>query len=159
MSMSLPFIYKPYVIKTPQDGFPPCGTYVDGGLWNNLPYREVSPGTMDQTLGLRLEVVAPEPVRNLGQLLGRTATFGLFGTGESQSQVIRSYGAQIITLDTCPLSLIDFDPKKPDRDAAVERAARAVYVAFGKPPPKTDTQDDIKSALRRIGSAACVGDS
>jgi hypothetical protein len=42
ISMSLPIIYKPYVIKKKIPGWPPCGTYIDGGIWNNLPFREIA---------------------------------------------------------------------------------------------------------------------
>jgi len=41
ISMSLPGIYKPYLVTEQRTGWPPCGTYVDGGLWNNLPFREI----------------------------------------------------------------------------------------------------------------------
>lgn len=40
ISMGLPYLYKPYVIDEAVRGWPPCGVYVDGGVWNNLPYRE-----------------------------------------------------------------------------------------------------------------------
>jgi predicted acylesterase/phospholipase RssA len=43
ISMSLPLIYKPYVFTRTIPGWPPCGTYVDGGLWNNIPLREIEP--------------------------------------------------------------------------------------------------------------------
>src|SRR4051794_2946083 len=41
ISMSLPVAYKPYVISRRVPGWPPCGTYIDGGIWNNLPFREI----------------------------------------------------------------------------------------------------------------------
>jgi predicted acylesterase/phospholipase RssA len=41
ISMSLPLVYKPYVIRKGVLKYPPCGTYVDGGIWNNLPFREI----------------------------------------------------------------------------------------------------------------------
>jgi len=41
ISMGLPVIYKPYVLNYPLAGWPECGTYIDGGLWNNLPFREI----------------------------------------------------------------------------------------------------------------------
>jgi hypothetical protein len=110
--MSLPFIHKPYVIREQRPGWPPCGTYVDGGLWNNLPFREFdgdavapAPGagtaamrparaSKPQTLGLRLEITPSTSVANFGELLGRVATFGLFGSGETQ--VLSKYVDQMV---------------------------------------------------------------
>ena len=44
ISMGFPVVYKPYTIKEKKKGWPPCGTYVDGGFYNNIPFREVDPG-------------------------------------------------------------------------------------------------------------------
>jgi predicted acylesterase/phospholipase RssA len=163
ISMSLPFFYKPYVIRTQRKGWPPCGTYVDGGLWNNMPFREFdSTPPADQkapasattqstakgkpaTLGLRLEITPSVEVLDFGQLLVRVGQFGLFGTGETQ--VLSKYLNQMILLDTRGLDLIDFHPPKPDRDRAVKRARRATWRYFGMEVPEADLdpEDDAKT--------------
>jgi NTE family protein len=154
ISMSLPFIYKPYVINKKQVGWPSCGTYVDGGLWNNLPFREFDSAPTEapppkssaarrtitavkpQTLGLRLEITPSQSVRDFGELLGRVAGFGLFGSGETQ--VLSKYVDQMILLDTRGLDLINFKPPKAERDRAILRARRATWRYFGMDVPVTD---------------------
>lgn len=156
ISMSLPFIYKPYVLTDRPPGYPPCGTYVDGGLWNNLPFREFGATTRD-TLSLRLEIVEPVPVLNLGGMLGRVANQGLFGTGESQ--VLSTYAPDAITLDTRGLSLIDFNPDKAKLKQATDRAARAVYKHWDRQIPEdlADPDDDKKTAELEAKAERCVG--
>jgi hypothetical protein len=83
------------------------GTYVDGGLWNNVPYRELS-SDISTTLALRLEVDRPSPVHSTSAMLQKAAKQGIFGTGESQ--VLRHYQSHIVTLDSRGLDLIDFSP-------------------------------------------------
>jgi predicted acylesterase/phospholipase RssA len=164
ISMSMPFIYKPYVITESRPGWPPCGTYVDGGLWNNLPFRDFdagpvpkppangSParraevGTQPRTLGLRLEITPSRAVRDFGDLLGKTASFGLFGTGETQ--ILSKHVDQMILLDTRGLDLVDFKPPKAKRDAAIKRARRATWRYFGLPVPEADLDptDDAATA-------------
>lgn len=157
ISMGLPFIYKPYVLTESPRGHPPCGTYVDGGLWNNLPYRDAAldGAGADSTLSLRLEITPPERVESLVQLLTRVATFGLFGTGESQ--VLRSYEVKMITLDTRGLDLIDFRPPAKALEAATKRSARTVFLAFGQPPPARyrDLRDDIEGERARRAADVC----
>lgn len=156
ISMGLPFIYKPYVLQERPRGYPPCGTYVDGGLWNNIPFREFGSVNRD-TLGLRLELVQPEPVESLGELLGRTLTFGLFGTGESQA--LDEYSRDLLILDTRGLDLIDFNPPKPALEKATKRAVRAVYDFWSLPIPSEyrDPQDEAESARLRAAANQCVG--
>lgn len=165
ISMSLPFIYKPYVITRSRPGWPPCGTYVDGGLWNNLPFREFdgqggaslggATEVRPQTLALRLAIDPVTPVRNFGDLLKRTATFGLFGTGESQ--VLTKYVNQTILLDTEGLDLVNFSPPKDKRDRAVKRAKRSTWRYFDLPIPPEDEEadDDARSAELVKQSRAC----
>jgi predicted acylesterase/phospholipase RssA len=166
ISMSLPFIYKPYVITESRPGWPPCGTYVDGGLWNNLPFREFdseapvpprrngsaatrpTPTSSPRTLGLRLEITPSQTVTDFGQLLGRVATFGLFGTGETQ--VLSKYVNQMILLDTRGLDLVDFRPPKADRDRAIKRARRATWRYFGRPVPAADQDPEDDAATERL---------
>jgi predicted acylesterase/phospholipase RssA len=165
ISMSLPFIYKPYVITRSQPGWPPCGTYVDGGLWNNLPFREFdgqggaslggATEVRPQTLALRLAIDPVTPVKNFGDLLKRTATLGLFGTGESQ--VLSKYVNQTILLDTEGLDLVNFSPPKDLRDRAVKRARRSTWRYFDLPipPEDEDAEDDARSAALVKQSRAC----
>ncbi|MEU6547908.1 patatin-like phospholipase family protein [Streptomyces sp. NPDC046859] len=173
ISMSLPFIYKPYVIKGKRDGWPPCGTYVDGGLWNNLPFREferepelvpsearasaaVPTGPpRPRTLALRLSIDPPTPVRNLGDLLCRIGQIGLFGSGESQ--VLAPYEDQTISLVTKGLDLVNFTPPPRHRALAVMRAHRAVYHYFHKPLKPEDQQpwDDFYIEMMFEAGRAC----
>jgi hypothetical protein len=172
ISMSLPFIYKPYVIEDNRPGWPPCGTYVDGGLWNNLPFREfdehppidgsngppsssllAAPVTPDrsfrpQTLALRLTIDPVTPVRNFGDHLKRVATFGLFGTGESQ--VLSTYVNQTILLDTEGLDLVNFSPPTAVRDRAIKRARRATYQYFEKPVPEADADPSDDARVQEL---------
>jgi predicted acylesterase/phospholipase RssA len=160
--MGLPFIYKPYVIRLPREGWPPCGTYVDGGLWNNLPFREfeaAEPGGMagigatggangrPRTLGLCLEITPSVLVSDFGDLLARVANFGLFGNGETQ--VLSKYLDQMILLETRGLDLIDFKPPKADRDRAIKRA-RATWRYFGMDVPEEDRDAADDAETERI---------
>lgn len=166
ISMSLPFIYKPYIISKDVAGWPPCGTYVDGGLWNNLPFREfdstpaatppssssaarkAAAAGRPQTLGLRLEITPSQSVRDFGELLGRVAGFGLFGTGETQ--VLSKYVDQMILLDTRGLDLVDFKPAKADRDRAILRARRTTWRYFGLEVPVADRDAADDAETERV---------
>jgi predicted acylesterase/phospholipase RssA len=158
ISMSLPFIYKPYVIARQPEGYPPCGTYVDGGLWNNLPFRELS-ANPSTTLALRLEVDIPSPVHSTSAMLAKAAKQGVFGTGESQ--VLRHYDSQIVTLDTRGLDLIDFNPPEEARETVRKRSWRSIYRAFGRqiPADYADAKDDAESRELLNQSATCVARS
>ena len=168
ISMGLPFIFKPYVISKKSADGPPCGTYVDGGLWNNLPFREFegeglsslftpksAPGPMavEKTLLLRLEVNAGKKVKNLWAMLKATLPGGLFGSGESQ--VNRRYADQVILLDTEGLDLVEFTPPPTVRDTVVKRARRATfgYFLLGVPAADADKPDDDASKDRRKAAA------
>ncbi len=156
ISMSLPFFFKPYVITEQRDGWPECGTYVDGGVWNNLPYREFdaqpnSPANgrasvayidrtlLPRTLGLRLEITPTYKVDDFGAFLGRLKDYAIFGTGESQ--VLSKYVDQMILLDTRGLDLIDFNPPKDARDKAIKRARRATWRYFFPGTVRPEDQD------------------
>ena len=163
--MSLPFIFKPYVIRSSVDPGVPCGVYVDGGVLNNLPFREfdgepleagsAAVGDRRQTLGLRLEIVPTEEVHNIGQLVGRALYQGFFGTGESQ--VLSKYVDQTILLDTRGLDLIDFQPKERDREAAIRRARRTTREYFGQQPDPRDADpaDDRETQALRAAAERC----
>lgn len=141
ISMSLPLCFKPYVIPgPPRTDWPAPGTYVDGGVWNNLPFREFDdeplqtsekqkPGEPErsQTLAIRLDPPeAPAEVEGLFALLGRMGLYGVMGTGESQ--VTARYVQQTIALDCEGLDLIDFAPT----DAVIEKAVARARVTTRK---------------------------
>jgi hypothetical protein len=146
---------------------------VDGGLWNNLPFREFEgeglpgvftpknfsskerPGSdaINKTLLLRLEYDKPARVTDFWALLRLALYRGVFGTGESQ--VNRRYNDQTILLDTYPLELVNFKPSIVDRTTVEKRSQRAAYKYFSKVVPE-DVQDprDEKSSEARALAAA-----
>jgi predicted acylesterase/phospholipase RssA len=175
ISMSLPFIYKPYIITEKRAGWPECGTYVDGGVWNNLPFREfdgagaestedppgtsaaaVMPQQKPRTLGLRLEVTPSERIEDFGALLKRVGLYGLFGTGETQ--VLSKYVDQMVLLDTRGLDLIDFGPPRVERDRAIKRARRATWRYFDLTVPleDRDDEDDLKTEELHRSTRVCM---
>lgn len=168
ISMSLPFIFKPYVIQEKKYGYPPCGLYVDGGVFNNSPLhafddeiwskqdeakRNAFSLPLGKTLGLRLEIDKPSrlPVidssLNIYNLLWTTVRNGIFGTGESQ--VLDREVNRYITLDTFPLGLLAFDP--PKDTVVFKRSRRAVYEYFELEIESRDKddKDHIESSNRR----------
>lgn len=155
ISMSLPFLYKPYVITQRRSPtWPPCGTYVDGGWWNNLPYRDGGVPA-SQTLALRLEIIPPARVATVGDLVTKALNQGILGTGESQ--VLTQYEANIITLDVRPLSLVKFRPPPSDLAKVTKRSRRRTFAAFGVEPRKQDLDwpDDIESIRLARENPAC----
>lgn len=180
--MSLPLVFKPYVISQPSDsGGPPCGVYVDGGVWNNLPFRELdsSPPSDEQpasaaavstkkvaglpprTLGLRLEIVPASEVDSVFDVIVQLmVSRGLFGSGESQ--VLDKYVDQCIILDTRGLDLLSFSPPK-DTDAnlrILNRSRRAACRYFDLDidvirPSIRDDADDEKTFEQRRKAETC----
>jgi predicted acylesterase/phospholipase RssA len=167
ISMSLPMIYKPYVIEAEQKGYPSCGTYVDGGLWNNLPFREIGAlaGRKPQdspegprrlaeaaaeraTLGLRLEITPPEPVMDFQALLLKC----LIVPGETQ--VIADLDPFIQILDTDGLSTLQFSPDEDVRKKVTKRSRRAMRVYFDEliHDDERDDEDDFRSDNMRTQS-------
>ncbi|MFN7832332.1 MAG: patatin-like phospholipase family protein, partial [Bacteroidota bacterium] len=163
ISMSLPYIFKPYVINEQKKGYPPCGTYVDGGVWNNLPIHlfddeitqsqgaaqmSLSSQPLAQTLGLRLEFTEVSPVSNLYEFLKKMLNFGLMGTGETQ--VLERDEFRTILLDTDSLGLLDFTP--PKDDTVFKRSRRTVRNYFNLPieTKDKDDADDKASEERRV---------
>jgi NTE family protein len=159
ISMSLPLIYKSYVFKKKIPGWPPCGTYVDGGIWNNIPLREIEPPPAAfrpryrgqrppastrstrwpaATLALRLELDPPSRVISaldvMTQMLKQVA-----GTGESQ--VLEELEYMCVTLDTSDLSLLEFKPDPDVSKRVTKRSRRAISRYFGW-PIDTDDNDD-----------------
>ena len=170
MSMSLPFIYKPYVIT--KSGRPPCGTYVDGGVFNNLPFREFEgeglaalftpkqqgPGVyaVQNTLLLRLEIMPPVKIRSFNDLFMDALKNGFLGTGESQ--INSRYADQQIILDTAGLGLVDFAPPQATIDTITKRSRRELLRYFGLPVGTADqnaADDQASSARRTAAGSAC----
>lgn len=181
ISMSLPLVFKPYVINRPSDaGDPPCGVYVDGGVWNNLPFRELdsnppsdeqpasaavrsskkTAGLTPRTLGLRLEIVPSSEVDSAFAVIYQLmVSRGLFGNGESQ--VLDKYVDQCIMLDTRGLDLLTFSPPKdPINLRILKRSRRAVCRYFDLDidvfqPGIRDDADDEKTWEARQKAEAC----
>jgi hypothetical protein len=146
ISMSLPYAFKPYVIKGPaRDNWPEPGVYVDGGLWNNSPLREFEreerlgamlkvsstfpdPLAIKNTLLLRLGVNEPKSIDNFGSMLIALLGGGFLGTGESQ--VLKRFEDRTLVLDTNPLGLLDFAPPTDVRKSINERSYKAVEHYF-----------------------------
>ena len=185
ISMSLPFLYKPYLVDEDRRGWPECGTYVDGGVWNNIPFREFDetpraegPTAPDgrppsaailaedlkpRTLGLRLAYEPVEPVRDFGEFFKRYVQFGLAGSGETQ--VLSKHADQLILLDTEPLSTINFTPPKRDRDLAIKRARRATFEYFGEAVPENpdypedaESKRDYEQSKKRLEKTRACGE-
>jgi predicted acylesterase/phospholipase RssA len=154
ISMSLPGAYKPYVISQRVPGWPPCGTYIDGGLWNNLPFREIgnlryvpprqasmqtSRSSLEtalerrNTLGLRLGIDEPSPVIRGGQLLGKVLTSGATA---GESQVISDVQPFTIELDVNieGLGLLVFNPPEATQRIVTPRSRLKTYLYFGLAP-------------------------
>jgi predicted acylesterase/phospholipase RssA len=180
ISMGLPWVFKPYVIERQGDELdPPCGVYVDGGVWNNLPFREFDstpPGTKtkgsaagrDQrgrgkgprTLGLRLEITPIASVESLWELTAQMLSHGVLGSGESQ--VLDKYTAQCVLLDTRGLDLLTFSPPQDSaaRDRISNRSRRAVCRYFGWKiedvvPSIVDEKDDAATDEARRAATTC----
>lgn len=181
ISMSLPWVFKPYVIKRRSEGKgPPCGVYVDGGVWNNLPFRELDsnppsakpPASAGQksskasgkptprTLGLRLEIDSAPKIESVFDLTAQMLSHGLVGSGESQ--VMDNYVNQCIVLDTRGLDLLSFSPPEdPDVNLRIlNRSRRAVCRYFDLDidviqPSIRDDEDDLAREKAMAAAETC----
>jgi predicted acylesterase/phospholipase RssA len=172
ISMSLPLIYKPYVIRQATPGWPECGTYVDGGLWNNIPLREIEPlpsgaevGPVpfsfafsrqrwpNSTLALRLEIDPPSQVSTaLGVMTSMLK--GILGSGETQ--VLRELEYMSIVLDTRDLSLLKFKPDDAVSERLLKRSRRQISRYFHWQIDKADEDpDDDKQTAAALGQPVC----
>jgi predicted acylesterase/phospholipase RssA len=182
ISMGLPLAYKPYVINQRVPGWPPCGTYIDGGIWNNLPFREIG-GLADlppreaqsqtvgtslktasdrrSTLGLRLGIDEPERVLRGGQLMEKFLSSGLTA---GESQVIADLEPFTIVLDTTGLELLQFRPDEATQRVVTPRSRRRTYLYFGRLPPEVEGTDletlraqeeDERRARERMERTVC----
>lgn len=160
ISMGLPMIFKPYVIDRHVPGWPPCGTYVDGGYWNNLPFREIAPrsgmspgqsssaavgDSAPRTLALRLQIDTPTKVITAGDVLSKMLN-SIAGAGETQ--ILSDFAHLAVTLDTTGLSLLEFSPNPAARPVVTKRARRRMLRYFGHPVPPADEDkaDDARVA-------------
>ena len=173
ISMSLPLAYKPYVISTKVPGWPPCGTYMDGGIWNNLPFREI--GNIRQSTARpksRSAASTPAPANrdkgtSVAALTSARTTLGLrlqidpphkvltggdfvgafvmAGLGAGESQVIADIEPFTLLLDTEGLDLLKFAPDDQTKKTVGPRSRRATYRYFGLPVPAAD-QDEADDA-------------
>jgi predicted acylesterase/phospholipase RssA len=172
ISMGLPFVYKPYVIEKDVPGWPPCGTYIDGGLWNNLPFREISNLQASQrsskknrsSFGVSSPKNVPNSPNSLKQVIEKRQTLGLrlgidsaekvltggdllakvLGTvmTAGESQVTTDIDPFILVLDTLDLETLKFSPPEDIKILTGKRSRRATYRYFGMEPP----EDDVDAA-------------
>lgn len=143
ISMSLPLIYKPYVIRKKHyrskgSNYLPDwieGVWVDGGYFNNSPIRaffsEETP--VARTLGLRLQLDETIEINNLWDFFPGTypLKLGFFGTGEAHINESEKNMYNTITLDTEGLDLVNFKPDPDKRDEAISRALEDTRAYFG----------------------------
>jgi hypothetical protein len=139
ISMGIPFVFKPIRI---QKGDPITadhpeliGCWVDGGLLNNIPFREFDdrPGPNPKTLALRLEI-EPDPadIESIGNFLSSYLKLALGGPGESY--ITASHAFQAIVLDTTGLSLLDFAPKPSAVQTVGDAAFKSTHAYFKGDP-------------------------
>lgn len=170
ISMSLPIIYKPYVLSFPLAGWPECGTYIDGGLWNNLPFREIG-ALGKQTAAARKPASAGSAPpaagkrarRVMADLVGDRNTLGLrlevtppepvlrggallgkvamAGLAAGETQVIADLEPFTLILDTEGLDTLVFSPPKATKDKVNKRSRRAMRRYFELPPDPDDADD------------------
>jgi predicted acylesterase/phospholipase RssA len=140
ISMGLPLVYKPLVIRTEElKGLLPswvAGVWVDGGYLSNLPItafdRNREATAQPDTLGLRLEEDQRVEIRTFSDFLKVWPIgFGFMGTGESVISESWGHTSQSIALDTTGLSLLNFKPDPKARQAVVSRAHEATLKYFG----------------------------
>lgn len=162
ISMSLPFIFKPYEITEEKEGWPPLGVYIDGGVWNNLPMRlfdgeieskreqankfsySIKPGN---TLAIKLALDPRNEVTNIFSMLKiLTYDYGLMGSGETQ--IYRNDFWRTIFLDTKPLETLGFNkPEEKIEKLINKRSRRTVYRYFSLAPKPDDLDDDDDKEL------------
>lgn len=148
MSMSLPIVYKPYVIKESMKKWPPCGTYVDGGIWNNIPLREVDPThQVTNTLSLRLSIDQPSRVESIYDVFGSMLNNAV-STGESQ--VLSEFSDYIIALDTRDLDLLKFQPDDKTKTIVTKHSRRIVREFFKWPKDNKDSDPADEAMQKKI---------
>jgi predicted acylesterase/phospholipase RssA len=139
MSMSLPCIFKPYVIRgddaiRASQGAPGSleGVWVDGGVLNNLPLHvfDKEEGDNPKTLGLRLGKEERTEIKSLEDLLTVWPLSLGASSGESQiSFTLDNVDASII-LDPTPLGLLDFAAAEGILENVQKAAFRSTVAYF-----------------------------
>jgi predicted acylesterase/phospholipase RssA len=174
LSMGLPFIYKPYVIRSTGLGLPPCGVYVDGGVFSNLPLNAFSDEEASSTIGLRLEIDLPKPIYGF---LGFVKAILKNSVLAGESTISSDRSRRCIRLDTEPLETIEFevDPQTLKRTTARSHLTTFLFfgradlykpVEFNTGAPLNDQQtsaasraawDDLEQSIKdRQKAAGCV---
>jgi NTE family protein len=139
ISMGIPFVFKPIRIGKDHplvaDHPELIGCWIDGGLLNNIPFREFDdrPGPNPKTLALRLEI-EPDPanIQSLGGFMFNYLKLALGGPGESY--ISSSHAFQAVVLDTTGLSLLDFAPKQSNVKKVGDAAYKTVDTYFRSDP-------------------------
>ena len=140
ISMSLPLIYKPYIIRdatglTVGNSVPEVvdldyqGVWVDGGLYNNTPVQAFDPYLRpgEHVLTLRLgEDAFPDKILERGSLGGYLGTGYplplVGGAGETQLSASLRYDPRVFVVPTGTLDLLSFDAKSKEVEDAQKEA-------------------------------------
>jgi NTE family protein len=150
ISMGLPLVYKPLVIRKEELGgiLPPwvAGVWVDGGYLNNLPIAafdsDKEAGEPADTLGLRLEEDTRTEIADFSDMLKVWPVgFGLMGVGESGISESWGSDSRTIRLATPGLSLLNFKPDPKARQEAVSLANQKTLEYFGAEAVSMEPQE------------------
>jgi NTE family protein len=129
ISMGLPFVYKPYVIRSRPAGFPPCGVYVDGGVFSNLPLNAFTDEEASSAIGLRLEIDEPEPIYGF---LGFVSAVLQSSVLAGESAISSDRSRRSIRLDTLPLDTFAFEVDARTLDLLTARSQLTTMLFFGR---------------------------
>jgi predicted acylesterase/phospholipase RssA len=146
ISMGLPFVFKPVRIgkNDPLVADHPemRGSWMDGGLLNNIPFREFDdrPGPNPKTLALRLDIESdPADIQSFGDFMSSYLKLALGGPGEAY--ITAAHAFQTIVLDTTGpdprqpwLSLLDFAPKQSNVKKVGDAAYKTANTYFKSDP-------------------------
>lgn len=149
ISMGLPLLYKPYVIRKKkhrsiQAGRWPewlDGVWVDGGYFNNIPIRvfDHEEGPNPKTLGLRLSEKKDGTEKNeitsfLDFIKVWPFELGFWGVGEAHlNPSLANYG-QTILLDSAGLSLLNFKADIKTLEEVTGKAQAVTLAYFANVP-------------------------
>jgi predicted acylesterase/phospholipase RssA len=153
ISMGLPLIFKPLIIRQPQLAQANLGAHAqlngvwsDGGYFNNLPLyafqleRGARRMRMSEILGLRLANVpvgtTPTAIRQFAGpppdvgYAGHLALNGFMGTGESQVSTALAAAANVVEFDPGGLTTFNFSPSRLTIRAQIDAAQRTLASAL-----------------------------
>lgn len=153
LSMSLPLLFKPYVLRASDKRVHDAsagaamslhGVWVDGGLFNNAPQHvfDAEAGKNPKTLLLRLDIPERMPIDTLNDLFIQwPLRLGFLGSGETMvSQTLDNVDCTVV-LDPRPFDLLDFSPTafgQPALETVFRRSANSVLGYFREPPIETN---------------------